>query len=197
MNTQEIKKSTLAEKQAFWTEQLPLFKEAYWLPEHFELLKFDMEAGNFIVCDDLDPTFEDDADDLYHRINTGWSMWKRAVNHMQEKLEGCVVVQLENVRYFSNDGENYEIHETIEDAKREAECAIEYYSERLADQQLDPRSDGNFQQISYGVVLAESSYSIDHIVTQQDKDNGDYSYEVSTEIMSLFLAEAARGGNNV
>ncbi|MEG2273295.1 MAG: hypothetical protein RSC05_13590 [Acinetobacter sp.] len=90
--TKDIEKPTLAEKQAFWTEQLPLFKEAYWLPEHFELLKFDMEAGNFVVCDDLDPTFEDDADDLYHRINTGWSMWKRAINHMQKKLEGCVVV---------------------------------------------------------------------------------------------------------
>lgn len=93
--TKDIEKPTLAEKQAFWTEQLPLFKEAYWLPEHFELLKFDMEAGNFVVCDDLDPTFEDDADDLYHRINTGWSMWKRAINHMQKKLEGCVVVPVQ------------------------------------------------------------------------------------------------------
>ncbi|WP_414659243.1 hypothetical protein ACMHYC_10970 [Acinetobacter courvalinii] len=90
-----IEKPTLAEKQAFWAEQLPLFKEAYWLPEHFELLKFDMEAGNFIVRDDIDSAFEDDADDLYHRINTGWSMWKRAVNHMQKKLEGCVVVPVE------------------------------------------------------------------------------------------------------
>lgn len=88
----KIEKPTLAEKQAFWAEQLPLFKEAYWLPEHFELLKFDMEAGNFIVRDDIDSAFEDDADDLYHRINTGWSMWKRAINHMQKKLEGCVVV---------------------------------------------------------------------------------------------------------
>jgi hypothetical protein len=87
-----IEKPTLAEKQAFWTEHLPLFKEAYWLHEHFELLKFDMEVGNFVVRDDIDPSFEDDADDLYHRINTGWSMWKRAVNHMQKKLEGCVVV---------------------------------------------------------------------------------------------------------
>ncbi len=95
--TKDIKKPTLAENQDFWAEQLPLFKEAYWLPEHFELLKFDMEAGNFVVRDDIDPAFEDDAGDLYHRINTGWSMWKRAVNLMQKKLEGCVVVPSHSV----------------------------------------------------------------------------------------------------
>lgn len=90
-----IERKTLAEKHAFWNEQLPLFKDSYWLPEHFELLEFDMEAGNFVVRDDIDPDFKDDADDLYHRINTGWSMWKRAVNLMQKKLEGCVVVPVE------------------------------------------------------------------------------------------------------
>ncbi|WP_336916554.1 hypothetical protein [Acinetobacter modestus] len=90
-------KLTLAKKQEFWSEQLPLFKASYWLPEHFELLKFDMDTGNFVVRDDIDPTFKDEADDLYHRINTGWSMWKRAVNHMQKKLEGCVVVQTQGL----------------------------------------------------------------------------------------------------
>ena len=115
--------------------------------------------------------------------------------HEAKKLEGCVVVPLENALYFSMDGEKYEIHDNLVQAKDEAVRAIEYYSDRLADQQLDPRSDGNFQQISYGIVLAGSSYSVDHIVTQQDIDDGEYSYDVGTEIMSLFLVEAARGGN--
>ncbi|WP_065342460.1 hypothetical protein [Acinetobacter gyllenbergii] len=101
-------KPTLAEKQVFWTEQLPLFKEAYWLPEHFELLKFDMEAGNFVVRDDIDPDFKGDADDLYHRINTGWSMWKRAINHMQKKLEGCVVVPKNQIETWWQDAEEPE-----------------------------------------------------------------------------------------
>lgn len=104
--------------------------------------------------------------------------------------EGFVLVPTKKIKYFSNDGENYEIHDTLAEAKREAECAIEHFSERLADQLSDPRSDGNFQDVGYGVVLAQSAYSIDHIVTQDDIDNGDYSYEVGTEIMSLFLAEA-------
>lgn len=121
--------------------------------------------------------------------------WLASKQHEIQKLEGCVVVPLENARYFSNDGENYEIHETLEQAKHEAECAIEHYSERLADQQMDPTSDGNFHQIGYGVILAESTYSIDHVVTQEDIDNGDFSYEVGTQIMTLSLEEAARGGN--
>lgn len=135
--------------------------------------------------------------DMYadKHTQTCWEAWQAAKANEAEKLKGCVVVPLENVRFFSNDGENYQTHETLEEAKHEAECAIEYYSDRLADQQLDPRSDGNFQQISYGIVLAGSSYSVDHIVTQQDIDDGEYSYDVGTEIMSLFLVEAVRGGN--
>ena len=101
-----------------------------------------------------------------------------------------VLVPTKKIKYFSNDGENYEIHDTLAEAKHEAECAIEHFSERLADQLSDPRSDGNFNDVGYGIVLAQSAYSIDHIVTQDDVDNGDYSYEVGTDIMSLFLAEA-------
>lgn len=126
---------------------------------------------------------------------TSLNSWLVALHRAEAKLEGCVVVPLENARYFSNDGENYEIHETLEQAKHEAECAIEHYSERLADQEMDPTSDGNFHQIGYGVILAESTYSIDHVVTQEDIDNGDYSYEVGTQIMTLSLEEA-RGGND-
>lgn len=120
-----------------------------------------------------------------------WLVWDAAWQAKAQAVpEGFVLVPTKSVKYFSNDGENYEIHDTLAEAKREAECAIEHFSERLADQLSDPRSDGNFQDVGYGVVLAQSAYSIDHIVTQDDIDNGDYSYEVGTEIMSLFLAEA-------
>lgn len=203
-------KPTLEEKQAFWAEQLPNFEAKYWLPSHFELLEFDMEGGNYEVRDVLPEHYsEDDADDIYHRVNSGWAMWKKAINFTKAQVPESnallsaamdavqklgsgdfVLVPTKNIKYFSNDGENYEIHDTLAEAKREAECAIEHFSERLADQLSDPRSDGNFQDVGYGVVLAQSAYSIDHIVTQDDIDNGDYSYEVGTEIMSLFLAEA-------
>lgn len=86
-------KPTLAEKQAFWSEQLPIFKEKYWLPEHLEVLEFDIDGGSFYIKESVETDLsEDDLDEIFHRVNTGWSMWKRAVNHMSKKLDGCVVV---------------------------------------------------------------------------------------------------------
>lgn len=117
-----------------------------------------------------------------------WDFWKAA--KAQAVPEGFVLVPTKNVKFFSHDGENYEVHDTLSGAKHEAKCAIQHYEDMLADQTTDPRSDGNFSQVGYGIVLAESGYSIDHVVTQKDVDKGDYSYEVGTEIMSLFLVEA-------
>lgn len=119
---------------------------------------------------------------------------KAEIDSLKEKLAKVesgefVLVPTSKVKYFSNDGENYEIHNTIEEAKKEAESAIEYFSEQLADQQLNPECDGNFHQVGYGIVLGWSGYSVDHVVTQEDVDKGDYSYEAGTQIMSLFLVE--------
>lgn len=93
---------TLNEREAFWTEQLPIFKEKYWLPEHFEVLEFDLKGGCFEIIDGVKTDFsEDDLFEIYHRVNTGWAMWKKAVSFMEEKAkaqavpEGHVVVPKE------------------------------------------------------------------------------------------------------
>ncbi|EXC24846.1 hypothetical protein J552_4615 [Acinetobacter baumannii 951631] len=39
----------LKTKQAFWAEQLPIFKENYWIPEHLDVLEFDMNAAVLIL----------------------------------------------------------------------------------------------------------------------------------------------------
>lgn len=87
-------KPTLEEKQAFWAEQLPNFESIYWLPSHFEFLTFDMEQGNYVIKDDLDQSFEDDATEIWHRVNTGWAMWKKAINFSKQQSipEGFVLV---------------------------------------------------------------------------------------------------------
>ena len=94
MDIQKI--PTLAEKQEFWAEQLPNFKAKYWLPSHFKFVAFDMEQGNFDIKDGLDPSFEDDAVEIWHRVNTGWAMWKKAINfgrkQPQAVPEGFVLV---------------------------------------------------------------------------------------------------------
>ena len=96
----EIQKiPTLAEKQEFWAEQLPNFEATYWLPSHFEYVIFDMEQGNYVIKDDLSPDFEGDATEIWHRVNTGWAMWKKAINfgrkQAQSVPEGFVLVPKE------------------------------------------------------------------------------------------------------
>ncbi|WOE40747.1 hypothetical protein [Acinetobacter chinensis] len=100
-------KPTLAEKQAFWAEQLQNFEAKYWLSDRAEFLVFDMEQGNYVVKDDLDPMYKDDANDTFHRVNTGWSMWLKAINFskaqpIQEKLQGVILTcnQLKEVLEF-------------------------------------------------------------------------------------------------
>ena len=104
----EIQKiPTLAEKQEFWAEQLPNFESKYWLPSHFELLEFDMEGGNYEVRDVLPEHYsEDDASDIYHRVNTGWAMWKKAINFTKAQAvpEGFVLVPKEPSADLVNHG---------------------------------------------------------------------------------------------
>lgn len=82
----------LNKKQAFWAEQLPLFKEKYWLPEHLDVLEFNMDGGCFEIPIDVKTDLsEDDLFDIYHRVNSGWAMWKKAVTFMKEKAKAQAV----------------------------------------------------------------------------------------------------------
>ncbi|OTG65806.1 hypothetical protein [Acinetobacter silvestris] len=84
----------IKEKQSFWAEQLPNFEAKYWLPDHFSFLTFDMDQGNYVVKDGIEPIYEDDANDVFHRVNTGWAMWKKAINFVKAQAvpEGFVLV---------------------------------------------------------------------------------------------------------
>ena len=105
-------KPTLAEKQEFWAEQLPNFEATYWLPSHFEYVIFDMEQGNYVIKDDLSPDFEGDATEIWHRVNTGWAMWKKAINfgrkQPQAVPEGFVLVPKENISCYWQDNDEPE-----------------------------------------------------------------------------------------
>lgn len=78
----------LKTKQAFWAEQLPVFKEKYWIPEHLEVLEFDMLGGCFEIAENVKTDLsEDDLFDIYHRVNSGWAMWKKAVSFMKATVQ--------------------------------------------------------------------------------------------------------------
>lgn len=100
------KNLTLQEKQKFWAEQLQNFESKYWLPSHFEFLAFDMDQGNYTIKDDLDPSFEDDATEIWHRVNTGWAMWKKAIN-FSKPHEGFVLVPKVKSGNFSEKLDDY------------------------------------------------------------------------------------------
>ena len=109
MDIQKI--PTLVEKQEFWAEQLPNFEATYWLPSHFEYVIFDMEQGNYVIKDDLSPDFEGDATEIWHRVNTGWAMWKKAINfgrkQPQAVPEGFVLVPKEPTEKMIDAGHDF------------------------------------------------------------------------------------------
>ncbi|ENX13336.1 hypothetical protein F895_02640 [Acinetobacter sp. CIP 64.2] len=100
-----IDASALEKKQSFWKEQLSAFEQHYWLPNLFEFLKFDMDLGNYVLknvntsfnAEQFDDSaFDNEAQHAYELVNTAWSMWIKAVSHMNKMLEGCVVVPVNN-----------------------------------------------------------------------------------------------------
>jgi hypothetical protein len=189
------KMPTLAEKQGFWAEQLPNFEATYWLPSHFEFVAFDMNQGNYVIKGGLSPDFEEDATEIYHRINTGWAMWRKALNFSRKQAQtmpkGFVLVPKAGAQYFSHDfnGDGFKYHDTLEEAKKEAEANLDWYRDQVADGR-HVNDMGEFNELCYGLVIGSAEYSIDHVVTQGDIDKGEYLYEVGTEILSLYLNEA-------
>ncbi len=78
----------LKTKQEFWSEQLPIFKEKYWIPDHLEVLEFDMNDGCFDITEGVKTDLsEEDLYDIYHRVNSGWAMWKKAVTFMKDQAQ--------------------------------------------------------------------------------------------------------------
>ena len=107
------------------------------------------------------------------------------------EFDGFVLVPKAGAQYFSHDfnGDGYKYHDTLEEAKKEASGNLDWYSDQVADGR-HVNDMGEFNELSYGLVIGSAEYSIDHVVTQDDIDKGEYSYEVGTEILSLYLSEA-------
>lgn len=184
------KKPTLAEKQTFWAEQLPNFESKYWLPSHFDFLAFDMDQGNYVVKDDLDPIYEEDANEIFHRVNTGWAMWKKAINFSKSQLAGQ--------KFFSHDfnGDGFQYHNTLQEAKKAAEADLDIYRDRVADG-THVADMGEFNELAYGIVVGQAEWSVDCVVGKDDHENGEYTqYEIGTEILSLYLSEAQEPSND-
>jgi len=89
---------TLNEREAFWTEQLPIFKENYICLAQLEAVEFNKETGNFDALT-VDATgFDlDDIMEAYHSVNTGWAMWLRAKSQEKAKAQAVPVSHTHSV----------------------------------------------------------------------------------------------------
>lgn len=93
--------------------------------------------------------------------------------------------------FFSHDfnGDGFKYHNTLEEAKREANSNLDWYRDQVADGR-HVNDMGEFNELSYGLVIGSAEHSVERVVTQDDIDKGESKYEVGTEILSLYLSES-------
>lgn len=126
-------------------------------------------------------------------INTALAVWLIQAREKQAEIDSlkAQLSKYENKRFFSHDfnGDGFQYHDTLEEAKKEAEAGLDWYRDRVADGH-HVEDDGEFKELCYGIVLASADYNIDDVVTKEHHMNDEWTqYEVGTEILSLELYE--------
>lgn len=92
-------------------------------------------------------------------------------------------------KFFSHDfnGDGFKYHDSLEEAEKEAEVNLDYYRDRVAGG-FHVESDGEFNELCYGVVIASAGYTVDETVTEEHHKIGEYMQsEIGTEILTLGL----------
>ncbi|WP_198079703.1 hypothetical protein [Acinetobacter calcoaceticus] len=102
----------LNKKQAFWVEQLPLFKENYVCLAQLEAVQFNNETGDFDALTADATGFDlDDILEAYHSVNTGWAMWLRAKSLEKAKAQAVpdthLLVEKKNTEDWYLDDDEY------------------------------------------------------------------------------------------
>lgn len=186
----------IQQKQAKWKQERPLF-EAEFIHSHLlPFFNFNENTGDY----EIKSEFSEDEDRklAYEILNTGWVMWLRAKRDAKNQAvpEGFVLVPTKNVSFFSHDfnGDGFQYHDTLVDAKKAAEADLDIYRDRVADGNHIAEM-GEFNELSYGIVVGQAEWSVDCVVSAEDHKNGEYTqYDIGTEILSLYLNEAQEQG---
>ncbi|MNZ92317.1 hypothetical protein D3C78_1113380 [compost metagenome] len=121
-------------------------------------------------------------------ISFGWEVWQLSNFRLPE---GYLLVP-DNNKFFSHDinGDGFTLHDTLNEAKQAAEADLDAYRERVADGSHIADM-GEFDELTYGVVLGQGQWSVDRVVSEDDHKEGEYhQYEIGTEILNLYLDEA-------
>ena len=171
-------------------EQTECFKRL----EHVAKYTF-FEFGAYIKRTDVPADVEKKYGRFITALIFSWSAWKEAHQAVQE---GFVLVPTKNVSFFSHDfnGDGFQYHDTLEDAKKTAEADLDIYRDRVADGNHIAEM-GEFNELSYGIVMGQAEWSVDCVVSAEDHKNGEYTrYNIGTEILSLYLSEAQEPTND-
>lgn len=100
--------------------------------------------------------------------------------------------QMTGQKFFSHDfnGDGFQYHDTLQEAKKAAEADLDIYRDRVADGNHIADM-GEFDELAYGIVVGQAEWSVDCIVSADDHNDGEYTkYSIGTEILSLYLSEA-------
>lgn len=121
-----------------------------------------------------------------------WQFWQ-STKEQNAEIEAlkAKLAKYENKRFFSHDfnGDGFQYHDTLEEAKKEAEAGLDWYRDRVAGGH-HVEDDGEFKELCFGVVLASADYNVDEVVTKEHHMNDEWTqYEVGTEILSLDFYE--------
>ncbi|MEN3978214.1 hypothetical protein [Acinetobacter sp. CWB-B33] len=125
-----------------------------------------------------------------------WETWLAA--KAQGVPEGFVLVPVGHNKFFSHDfnGDGFQYHDTLQEAKNAAEADLDIYRDRVADGNHIAEM-GEFNELAYGIVVGQAEWSVDCVVSADDHKNGEYTqYDIGTEILSLYLSEAQEPAND-
>ena len=126
-------------------------------------------------------------------------LWKELqAAKTQAVPEGFVLVPVGHNKFFSHDfnGDGFQYHDTLQEAKNAAEADLDIYRDRVADGNHIAEM-GEFNELAYGVVVGQAEWSVDCVVSADDHKNGEYTqYDIGTEILSLYLSEAQEPAND-
>ena len=141
-------------------------------------------------------SFDRDSNGKYwpDKLNLAWGAWQ--ASKAQAVPEGFVLVPVGHNKFFSHDfnGDGFQYHDTLQEAKNAAKADLDIYRDRVADGNHIAEM-GEFNELSYGIVLGQAEWSVDCVVSADDHKNGEYTqYDIGTEILSLYLSEAQEQG---
>lgn len=153
----------------------------------------EFKSGKLILTSSYPKLKHYSVDSVVNGLQTALTQAQEHQDNLNEQIDAlkAQLSKYENKRFFSHDfnGDGFQYHDTLEEAKKEAEAGLDWYRDRVAGGH-HVEDDGEFKELCFGIVLASADYNVDEVVTKEHHMNDEWTkYEVGTEILSLDFYE--------